>query len=134
MPSFVARAVDTATQPVRAARQVLEEVEEITFSLKRTRKVTVNTETQPLGSATTDAPGDSNRIESSRASRADGDYGEHNELGAKAEHLSLHRVPAPDPGLPLEATEGERQPELMSRDEPRELRGPEGPRQLPLAE
>ncbi|BCQ09149.1 hypothetical protein JMUB5695_02588 [Mycobacterium heckeshornense] len=37
-----ARAVDTTTQPLRAARQVFEEVEEITFSLNRTRRVTVS--------------------------------------------------------------------------------------------
>jgi hypothetical protein len=44
VPPFVARAVDTTTQPLRAAKQVFEEVEEITFLLKRTHKVTVNTE------------------------------------------------------------------------------------------
>jgi hypothetical protein len=131
MPSFVARAVDTATQPVRAARQVLEEVEEITFSLKRTRKVTVNTEIEPPGSATTDTRGELNRIESSRADR---DYAEHGTVGAKTEHSSLDRAPGEDPGLSLAAAEGERQPELLGPDEPRELRGPDGPRQLPPAE
>ncbi|MCW2558005.1 MAG: conserved hypothetical rane protein [Mycobacterium sp.] len=44
VPPFVARAVDTTGQPLRAARQVFEEVEEITFLLKRTHKVTVNSE------------------------------------------------------------------------------------------
>ncbi|EUA42752.1 integral membrane domain protein [Mycobacterium xenopi 4042] len=44
MPGFVARAVDTTTQPLRAARQMFEDVEEITFSLKRTRRVTVSAE------------------------------------------------------------------------------------------
>ncbi|MGC2652239.1 MAG: DUF4407 domain-containing protein, partial [Mycobacterium sp.] len=44
VPTFVARAIDTTTQPLRAARQVFEEVEEINFSLKRTRKVTVDVE------------------------------------------------------------------------------------------
>jgi branched-subunit amino acid ABC-type transport system permease component len=44
VPPFVARAVDTTTQPLRAARQVFEEVEEITFLFKRTHKVTVNSE------------------------------------------------------------------------------------------
>lgn len=42
VPTFVTRAIDTTTQPVRAVRQVFEEVEEITFSLKRSHKVTVD--------------------------------------------------------------------------------------------
>ena len=44
VPPFVARVIDNTTQPLRTARQVFEEVEEITFSLKRTRKVTVDSE------------------------------------------------------------------------------------------
>jgi branched-subunit amino acid ABC-type transport system permease component len=63
VPPFVARAVDTTTQPLRAARQVFEEVEEITFVLKRTHKVTVNSEEtveqpQQLGSTVTTAKPD----------------------------------------------------------------------------
>lgn len=41
VPSFVTRAIDTSTQSVRTARQVFEDVEHITFSLKRTRRITV---------------------------------------------------------------------------------------------
>jgi hypothetical protein len=60
VPPFVARAVDTTAQPLRAARQVFEEVEEITFLLRRTHEVTVNSEEtteQPrqLGSTVTEA-------------------------------------------------------------------------------
>ena len=44
VPGFVARAIDTSTHPLRTARQVIEEVEEITFSLKRTHKLTVHSE------------------------------------------------------------------------------------------
>lgn len=48
VPPFVARVIDTTTQPLRTARHVfegvLEETEEITFALKRTRKVTVNSQ------------------------------------------------------------------------------------------
>ncbi|WP_280440197.1 DUF4407 domain-containing protein, partial [Nocardia cyriacigeorgica] len=44
VPSFVANAIDTATHPLRTARQAFEEVEEITFTLRRTRKVTVDSE------------------------------------------------------------------------------------------
>lgn len=44
VPSFVANAIDTATHPLRTARQAFEEVEEVTFTLRRSRKVTVNSE------------------------------------------------------------------------------------------
>ncbi len=48
VPGFVTsaldQAIDTATSPLRTVRQVFEEAEEITFTLKRTRKVTVNSE------------------------------------------------------------------------------------------
>jgi hypothetical protein len=59
VPPFVARAIDTTTHPLRTARQVFEEVEEITFSLKRTHKVTVTSEesvesTDQRGSFTTE--------------------------------------------------------------------------------
>ncbi|AYF74695.1 DUF4407 domain-containing protein [Nocardia yunnanensis] len=42
VPSFVANAIDTATHPLRTVRQAFEEAEEITFTLRRTRKVTVD--------------------------------------------------------------------------------------------
>ena len=54
VPSFVARAIDTSTHPFRTARQVIEEFEEITFSLKRTRKLTVETEESAGASSATD--------------------------------------------------------------------------------
>jgi hypothetical protein len=44
VPPIVARAIDSTTHPIRTARQAFEEVEEITFSLKRTHRVTVSTE------------------------------------------------------------------------------------------
>ncbi|MGW4631431.1 DUF4407 domain-containing protein [Nocardia sp. NPDC004415] len=44
VPSFVANAIDSATHPLRTARQAFEEVEEVTFTLRRTRKVTVDTQ------------------------------------------------------------------------------------------
>ncbi|QIS17007.1 DUF4407 domain-containing protein [Nocardia terpenica] len=47
VPSFVTSALDsaldTATSPLRTVRQAFEEAEEITFTLRRTRKVTVDT-------------------------------------------------------------------------------------------
>ncbi|OBA87105.1 hypothetical protein A5662_26405 [Mycobacteriaceae bacterium 1482268.1] len=45
MPPIVASAIDTTTRPLRAARQVFEETEEINFTLKRSHKVSVTTET-----------------------------------------------------------------------------------------
>src|SRR5262249_31495752 len=71
MPPIVARAIDTTTQPLRTARQIFEEVEEITFAFKRTHKVTVDAEESPhpteqVGSVATGTVGDVRRVESSR--------------------------------------------------------------------
>jgi hypothetical protein len=44
VPPIIASAIDTTTKPLRGARQVFEETEEIHFSLKRTHKVSVHTE------------------------------------------------------------------------------------------
>ena len=44
VPPIVASAIDTTTKPLRSARQVFEETEEIHFSLKRTQKVSVTSE------------------------------------------------------------------------------------------
>ncbi|MBF6173548.1 DUF4407 domain-containing protein [Nocardia blacklockiae] len=55
VPSFVADAVDTATHPLRTVRQAFEEAEEITFTLRRTRKVTVHSDESTTPSAS--APG-----------------------------------------------------------------------------
>ncbi|HEX4588196.1 MAG TPA: DUF4407 domain-containing protein [Mycobacterium sp.] len=44
VPPFIATAIDTTTKPLRGARQVFEETEEIHFSLRRTHKVTVHSE------------------------------------------------------------------------------------------
>jgi hypothetical protein len=104
VPPFVARAVDTTTQPLRAARQVFEEVEEITFLLKRTHKVTVNSE------------------ESAEQPR---------QLGSTViETKPKARLERPSLGLPGR----EPQAELPEHDRTRELRGSDGPRQLPPAE
>lgn len=47
VPDIVAKAIDSTTHPVRTARQVWEEVEEINFSLRRTHTVTVHSEDSP---------------------------------------------------------------------------------------
>ncbi len=105
VPPFVARAIDTTTQPLRTARQVFEEVEEITFILKRTHKVTVHSEESAehprrAGAVATEATHDAQRVESSRVASG---------LTAQESHS-----------------------ELTERDGAREL-GP-GRRQLPPAE
>ncbi|PJE05811.1 DUF4407 domain-containing protein [Mycobacterium sp.] len=145
VPPFVARVIDNTTQPLRTARQVFEEVEEIAFSLKRTRKVTMNTESsdggaqqqaqqpQPL-QAPAAAAGDPgvHRIDSSRGQAAHPKYaGNYAQLGGQAEQ-ALGQAPTRDlAGLSVGASDGRR--ELVEREGPRELRGPEGPRQLPPA-
>ncbi|BBY08659.1 membrane protein [Mycobacterium noviomagense] len=125
VPGFVARAIDTTTQPLRAARQVFEEVEEISFSLKRTRRVTVSAE-ERVGQSPPEA-------------------------SAAAEHTTESSLPAPDdeeqsrlgvrfPGHvdfsvgsagrdQLTASQGPR--EVEAGGGPPELGAPEGPRQLP---
>jgi hypothetical protein len=44
VPPIIASAIDTTTKPLRSARQVFEETEEIHFSLKRTHRVSVESE------------------------------------------------------------------------------------------
>lgn len=70
VPPFVARAIDSTVQPLRAARQAFEEVEEITFLLRRTHKVTIDSENQqepqPLASAVAEEPIETTRIHSAR--------------------------------------------------------------------
>jgi hypothetical protein len=142
VPPFVARVIDNTTQPLLTARQVFEDVEEIAFSFKRTRKVTVDTETNqqpPAASAPAEAPAGTSRIESSRGERDRTYEGTHeqryDQLGADERYSSLQGVPAKDlAGLSLGSNERHSQRELMERDGSRELCSPEGPRQLPPAE
>jgi Domain of unknown function (DUF4407) len=122
VPGFVARAIDTSTHPLRTARQVFEEVEEITFSFRRTHKVTVNTE---------ESPGHGPSGGSTAFSTSDGDHSGAQHIAAQpatskrlsakhAEHLSL--------------AQRESQRGLTEREGPREVRAADGPRQLPPAE
>jgi hypothetical protein len=141
VPPFVARAIDQTTAPLRSARQVFEEVEEIAFSFKRTHKVTVDSESSdpgpgerpsPAGPDTHASPADARRIDSSRPEGDPPDYGR---LGADDEHPSLDRVPPRDmAGLSVGSTGRDSRRELAQREGPRELGSPEGPRQLPPAE
>jgi hypothetical protein len=111
VPGFVARAIDTSTHPLRTARQVIEEVEEITFSLKRTHKLTVHSE------------------ESSGIAPAAEDTG----IPAAQPLSRRHRSPARNI-TSLTSSQGELPPELTAHDGPAELRATDDPRQLPPAE
>jgi hypothetical protein len=44
VPPIVTTAVETATKPLRGMRQIFEEQEEVHFSMRRSRTVTVHTE------------------------------------------------------------------------------------------
>jgi hypothetical protein len=125
VPGFVARAIDTSTHPLRSARQVLEEFEEITFTLKRTRKLTINTE-ENLGIAP--APADID----SRDDRDVADGGVHRgaTTPVSSQRLTAHR----SDDLPLASSRHEPQRELTERDGPMQVRAADGPRQLPPAE
>lgn len=118
VPPLVARVIDNTTAPLRTARQafegVIEEVFEedhvIRFSLKRTRKVTVN-------SATTDTSAHAPHQPATGEERGD---------------TTLHAVASPRHRSSVQGVAAsERHPELTQRDGPPELRGREGPRQLP---
>ncbi|MFZ0230723.1 MAG: DUF4407 domain-containing protein, partial [Mycobacterium sp.] len=127
VPGFVARAIDTSTHPLRTARQVIEEVEEITFTLKRTRRVTVENE-ESAGTAATSRP-------AAVTPGHDGDGGDFRTGAAEAQTFSPRRLstqPVDDPSLGSGRREPQR--ELAERDGPFELRAADGPRQLPPAE
>lgn len=131
VPPFVARAIDTTTQPLRAAREVFEEIEEITFSFKRTHKVTVNSEgpRRSPDPGPADSGGDSSRVESSVVRSEDHRRDATAESSSWDDRLPNHpQDPSPEP------TGRERQPELTEAGGPGELRGLEGPRQLPSGE
>jgi hypothetical protein len=114
VPTFVARAIDTTSQPLRSARQVLEEVEEMTFSFRRTRRVAVDTEETVSRPPAPAGDGDDHR----RA--PDGQF----------DRTSLRGNVSANAPLP----QRDQQPGLTMRDGPAELHAGEGPRQLPPAE
>jgi hypothetical protein len=139
VPPFVARVIDSTTLPLRTARQVFEEVEEITFSLKRHRKVTVDSESTDTGeqtpreSAPADTPSAPGRVASSRHDQgSSASHRAYDQIGSGEQYPSVRGVAATDAdGLSLGSAEGDRRRELTEREGPRELRAPEGPRQLP---
>ena len=95
VPPIIADAIDTTTKPLRSARQVFEETEEIHFSLKRTHRVSV--ESDERGSVAT-------------------------------EPVEPHTAPA------KVVSSVQRSQMLTEQEGPPELRGVDGPRQLPPAE
>jgi hypothetical protein len=123
VPGFVARAFDTSTHPLRTARQVIEEVEEITFSLKRTHKLTVHSE-----ESSGVAPATESTAYTSADDRDD-DFGV-----PAAQPLSPPRRSPERNITSLMSRPGESPGELTERDGPAELRANDGPRQLPPVE
>lgn len=125
VPPFVARVIDTTSAPLRTARQVFEEVEEITFALRRTHKITLDSESSEPGQGAAAAPAsesDSPRSGFIDSSRADRPVVTHRQVGGRA-----RRGPA------LGTSQRGTDPELTRRDGPAELDSPAGPRQLPPA-
>jgi hypothetical protein len=123
VPGFVARAIDTSTHPLRTARQVIEEVEEITFSLKRTHKLTVHSE---------ESSGVAPATESTAYTSADGRDGD---FGVPAAQPLSPPRRSPERNITsLMSRPGESPGELTERDGPAELRANDGPRQLPPVE
>ena len=95
VPPIIASAIDTTTKPLRSARQVFEETEEIHFSLRRTHKVSVQSE----------------------------------------EHGSVVTEPVEPQTAPASVVRSvERQQMMTGREGHPELRGADGPRQLPPAD
>ena len=92
VPPIIAGAIDTTTKPLRSARQVFEETEEIHFSLKRTHRVSV--ESDERGSVGT-------------------------------EPVEPQTAPA------TVVSSVQRHQMLTEQEGPPELRGADGPRQLP---
>jgi hypothetical protein len=121
VPPVLGRMIDTTTAPLRSARQVFEEVEEITFSLRRSRRVTVDSET----SETQERP----RHQTAPAEPEDRSQRAHRRVSGHRQHPPVPLSATEIDGLSL--TEGDVTLELIERDGPRELRSSQGPRQLP---
>ncbi|WP_094289457.1 DUF4407 domain-containing protein [Mycobacterium lehmannii] len=109
VPPIIANAIDTTTKPLRGVRQILEETEEIHFSMRRTRKVSTHME-----ESVSDASG-SARATTVRDDDCDYGYG----------HVGRGAGPAS-----AAVTRGEGRGELAGGGA-RELSGHRGPRELP---
>ncbi len=137
VPPFVAKVIDTTTAPLRTARQVfegvLEETEEITFTLKRSRKVAVNSEASDtqLSGHPASAETSSTGTEFVTSSRQDPGGRARRQVAGRDSHSALPRRPDDADRLAMESAAGGRRRALTKRDGPPELGPPDGPRQLP---
>ncbi|MRH86264.1 DUF4407 domain-containing protein [Nocardia sp. SYP-A9097] len=128
VPSFVANAIDTATHPLRTVRQAFEEAEEITFTLKRTRKVTMDSTDSAQAQQMYQPqygyqlpPGAQQHAQRVASTVVDQPYQQYPNYGA------LPPGQVVEPGYPLPA--GQQQGEIPGRHNPElEYRGP---RELP---
>ncbi|WP_433197198.1 DUF4407 domain-containing protein [Nocardia sp. CA-107356] len=129
VPSFVANAIDTATHPLRTARQAFEEVEEITFTLRRTRKVTVDTQdshapamTQAAGPGYQLPPGSAEAWHAQRiaANVVDADYQQPARYSALP-HATAQQSYGLSPADRHEELSAQHRGELQNRPGPREL-------------
>lgn len=124
VPPILTRVIDNTAAPLRTARQVFEEVEEITFSLKRSRKVTVHSESSDRDEQPRSSAGTPGTPAASRGYPAD-------RVGGREERSPLGLTAADVEDRSLSAAAGERLRQLPHRDGPTELGAPESPRQLP---
>ena len=87
VPPIIASAIDTTTKPLRSARQVFEETEEIHFSLKRTHRVSVHSEEH--GSVATES------VEPGTAPASVAPVERHQMLTEREGHPELRRADGP---------------------------------------
>ncbi|MEV6428385.1 DUF4407 domain-containing protein [Nocardia sp. NPDC051463] len=108
VPSFVTNAIDSATHPLRTARQAFEEVEEITFTLRRTRKVTVDSQDShaptmnaaPLGYQLPPGSPQWQAAQHIASTVVDADYQQHYASPNDPRYFGLPPTGAPRYGLP----------------------------------
>lgn len=117
VPPIIVNAIDTTTKPLRSARQILEETEEIHFSMRRTRKVMTHVEESEddAGESVSHATDDGRRVSTVRW---DDRYRGYDQVDSDVEDSSAAM------------TRGKRRAEL-SAGGPRELSERRGPRELP---
>lgn len=116
VPPIIVNAIDTTTKPLRSARQVFEETEEIHFSMRRTRKVTTHME-EGEGAARERASDETGGTRRASTVRGDDHVRGYGQVSAGAEHAS----PAMTRGKGHAELTGGRSRELSGRRGPREL-------------
>jgi hypothetical protein len=86
VPPIIASAIDSTTKPLRGARQVFEETEEIHFSLRRTHKVSVQSEEHgPVSKEPVEQQAAASKVSSAERQQTPTDAERHAELrGADA--------------------------------------------------